>query len=382
MSNPPVYSAKPSFSDEDIEYILSETPAILRGQLTMGKWVHKLEELAAQMAGTRYAVASHSCTSALEIGLKSLGIGPGDEVIIPPQTFVGTANAVLNVGARPIFVDIDANTHCLAPASVEANITPQTRAMIIVHYGGLITPHIDELLTLCEHHNLKLVEDAAHAHGAMKNGQAAGSIGDVGAFSYYATKVLTSGGEGGMLTTDDPAIYKLARTYQARGQDLGVTDEEIFILPGNNVHLTEFSALCGVTQHGHLEAFLERRLQVAEIYSQFLEATLPVIDFQRRPPDTRHAYWKFTVNLPPGISRPNFQAHLKEEYNVSVNWSYFPPIHLQPVFKRMFGTHEGQCPVAEDICSRCLSLPMYSMLTSSEAEYVCESFEAVYHALA
>lgn len=382
MSRPPIYSAKPCFSDEDITFILSEVPAILRGQLTMGRWVRQLEELATQMAGTRYAVATNSCTAALEIGLKSMGIGPDDEVIVPVQTFVATANAVRNVGARPVFADIDAGTHCISPESLERNITSLTRAVIVVHYGGLITPHIDDLLALCEQHKLKLLEDAAHAHGAAKGERAAGSIGHAGAFSYYATKVLTSGGEGGMLTTNDETIYNLARIYQARGQDPKVIDEEIFILPGHNVRMTEFAALCGVTQHWHLKEFLERRRQIAHIYAEHLDSYLPEIEFQRCPPDTRHAYWKFTVNLPAYISRREFQALMKDKCNISVNWSYFPPIHLQPVFKDLYGTYEGQCPVAEDVCARCLNLPMYSMLTSSDAEYVCGALKSVYHELA
>lgn len=382
MTRPPIYSAKPAFSDEDIQFILDEVPAILRGQLSMGRWVRRLEELAAQMAATRFAVATHSCTSALEIGLKSMGIGPGDEVIVPVQTFAATPNAVRNVGARPMFADICSDTHCLSPDSLEHNITPQTRAVILVHYGGLITPHIDSLLDLCEKNGLELLEDAAHAHGAAKGGRAAGSIGHVGAFSYYSTKVLTAGGEGGMLTTNDEAVFDLARTHQARGQDLSITDEEIFILPGHNVRMTEFAALCGVTQHGHLQEFLDKRCQIADIYTQFFDSYFPDIELQPRASDTRHAYWKFTINLPAGISRTQIQARLKDRFNIAVNWSYFPPVHLQPVFQQLYGGREGQCPVAEDVCARCLSLPMYSTLTPSDAEYVCDAFKVVFDALA
>jgi dTDP-4-amino-4,6-dideoxygalactose transaminase len=130
-----------------------------------------------------------------------------------------------------------------------------------------------------------------------------------------------------------------------------------------------------------LAEFLERRRQVAETYAPFFEKRLPEIEFQRCPPNTRHAYWKFTINLPREVDRVKLQARLREEYNISVNWSYFPPIHLQPVFQRLYGTRAGQCPVAEDVCRRCLSLPMYSHLSLSDAEYVCDAFETVYKSL-
>lgn len=372
----PITSAKPWFSDEDILEIQQEVPKILRGQLAMGDWVRRFEEAAAAMAGTAYAVACHSCTAGLEIALKSVGIGAGDEVIVPAQTYFATAMAVRNVGAKPVFGDVESGTHCLSPESVEKLISPRTKGVLLVHYGGLITPRLEEILRLCERHHLKLVEDAAHAHGAARRGRAAGSLGAAASFSYYATKVLTTG-EGGVVTTNDEKVYRLARMYQARGMDLARPEEELFVLPGHNVRMTEFAALCGVVQHRRLEEFLDRREQVAGVYARFFESRRPEIEFQRRPPETRHSYWKFTLNLPKGIDRAVVQKRLKEEWNVTVNWSYFPPVHLQPVFRELYGTQEGQCPVAEDICARCLNLPMHVRLTTADAEIVCEAFETV-----
>ena len=379
-SRSPITSARPWFSDEDIREIQQEVPKILRGQLAMGDWVRRLEESAAAMAGTTYAVACHSCTAGLEIALKSLGIGPGDEVIVPAQTYIATAMAVRNVGAVPVFGDIESDTHCLAPKAAEALLGPRTRAVLLVHYGGLISPRLDELLKLCERHGLALVEDAAHAHGAARRDRPAGSLGKAASFSYYATKVLTTG-EGGMVTTNEEQVYRLARMYQARGMDLSCPEDELFVLPGHNVRMTEFAALCGVVQHRHLEEFLTRRREIAEVYTRFFESRYPEIEFQRCPPDTRHSDWKFTLNVPKRIDRRILQARLKQEWNVFVNWSYFPPVHLQPVFRELYGTREGQCPVAEDVCARCLNLPMHVRLTTTDAETVCEAFEAVYQSL-
>lgn len=347
----------------------------------MGDWVHRFEEAAARMAGTAYAVACHSCTAGLEIALKSLRIAPGDEVIVPPQTYIATAMAIRNVGAKPVFGDIESGTHCLSPESVKGLCGPRTRAVLLVHYGGLISPRLDELVTLCQRNGLNLVEDAAHAHGAEHRGRRAGSLGEAAAFSYYATKILTTG-EGGVVTTNDEQVYRLARIYQARGMDISRPDEEWFILPGHNVRMTEFAALCGVIQHRRLEGFLDKRRQVAEVYAHFFESRHPEIEFQRCPEGSRHAYWKFTVNLPKGIDRLAVQTRLKQEWNVAVNWSYFPPIHLQPVFRNLYGTREGMCPVAEDVCARCLNLPMHVRLEVADAEYVCEAFDSVYKELA
>lgn len=380
ISRPLITSAKPWFSDEDILEIQQEVPKILRGQLAMGDWVRRLEEAAAAMAGTAYAIACHSCTAGLEIALKSLEVGPGDEVIVPAQTYIATAMAVRNVGAVPVFGDIESGTHCLSPESVEALLSPRTRAVLLVHYGGLISPALEDLLQLCGRHHLKLVEDAAHAHGAVRQGRPAGSLGAAAAFSYYATKVLTTG-EGGMVTTNDEKVHRLARMYQARGMDLTRPDEELFLLPGHNVRMTEFAALCGVVQHRRLEEFLERRREIAQVYDRFFESRHPEIEFQRCPPATRHAYWKFTLNLPKGVDRAAMQTRLKQKWNISVNWSYSPPVHLQPVFRDLYGTREGQCPVAEEVCARCLNLPMHVRLTTADAEVVCEAFESVYRGL-
>jgi len=178
-----ITTARPWFSDADIDFIISKIPDILRGQLTMGKWVHAFEERMAGMAGTRYAVATNSCTAALEIALKSLGIGSGDEVLVPAQTFAATAAAVQNVGATPIFCDVCSYTLCLDPKDAIGRITQHTRAIILVHFAGLITPDLPEIEKLCRDYKLHLIEDAAHAQGAVKGKRPAGSIGIFGAFS-------------------------------------------------------------------------------------------------------------------------------------------------------------------------------------------------------
>jgi len=368
-----ITTARPWFSDTDIDFITSKIPDILRGQLTMGKWVHALEEKMANMAGTRYALATNSCTSALEIALKSLGIGSGDEVLVPAQTFTATAAAVENVGATPVFCDICSHTLCLDPKDALERITQHTRAIILVHFAGLITPDLPEIEKLCRDNKLHLIEDAAHAHGAVKGKRPAGSIGSFGAFSYYATKVLTTGGEGGGLTTNDESLYKIAKSYQYRGQDLDVQEEEVFIHIGRNVRMMDFAALCGVKQHERLDEFIRCRNKIADRYNAFINSEMPECEIQICPTDTRHAFWKHVFILPQGKSRQQLKQLMYEKYGLPLNWSYYPPVHLQPVFQKMYGTYQGMLPVAERICAQCVNLPMNVLLTDEDVEYICES---------
>lgn len=371
-------SAKPFFPDEDIAFILENTPAILRGQMTMGKWVVELERVMAEMAGTRFALVAHTCTAAMEIALKSLGIGHGDEVLVPVQTFMATATAVRNVGATPVFCDIRSSTHCLDPEDAARRITPRTRAIILVHYGGLITPDLPAIEALCQEHHLSLIEDAAHAHGARKGKRNAGGIGTFGCFSYYATKVLTTGGEGGGLATGDERLFRIAKCYQYRGQDLSIEEEQIFIRPGHNVRMTEFQALCGVVQHRRLEEFVSLRNKIAAKYDAVLQQEAPECELIAVPEDTVHSYWKHTFNLPADVSRMQLQDKMKERFGVPIAWSYDPPIHLQPVFRELYGTTDGMLPVAEDVTMRLVNFPMHVCMSDQDVERVLDAFVACY----
>ncbi len=375
-----INSAQHYFAPEDIDYITAQVPEILRTRLTQGQRVKAFEAAARAAIGSRYAVAANTCTSALEMTMRALGIGPGDEVIVPPQTFIATAFAVVHSGATPIFADIRKETHCLDPEDVARRITPNTKAVILVHMAGLITPDLPALQDLCRRHSLALIEDAAHAHGASKGGKMAGTLGTAGCFSYYATKVIAAG-EGGIISTDDDALHETLRSYQWRGQDLSVKDEEVFIYAGRNVRMTEFSALCGIVQYQRLEEFVARRNRVAEIYTARLREALPEVVPVAVPEDTRHSYWKYIVNLPERVSRRELQRHMKARYDLPINWSYYPPVHLMPVFRTLYGFTEGHLPVAEQVLQHNVNLPMHAALSDDDAEYVMDTFIEGYKAL-
>jgi len=369
-----ITTAKPVFSSGDIKFIQEQIPDILNGQLTMGPWCRKFEDCIKEISNTKYAVVFNACTSALEVGLQSLKIG-ADEVIVPAQTFIATAAAVKNIGATPVVCDIDPDTMCISPESLLAKITPNTRAVILVHFAGLITPDLEEIRSICSDRDIYLIEDAAHAYGARVNEQPAGSLGIFGAFSFYATKTVTSGGEGGALVTNDPKLYELARSYQSRGQDLRITDEEVFCRSGRNVHMTEMSALCGVVQHSHINQFISARNSIAGMYNAFIERAMPECRTQVAPANTVHSYWKHVLVLPEGKSRLRLKELLASR-GVPINWSYYPPVHKQPVFDTGV-----TLPVAERICKQSVNLPMSAVLTVDQVEYVCSALYDCYQKL-
>ena len=260
--------ADPSFSEKDKEFIMDGVDKILSGQLSMGENVRLFENEFSEMTGSRYSVAMNSCTSTLEVALKSFDVGKGDEVIVPIQTFIATGMAVHLVGAKPIFCNINKKDFCLDLKSIENCITKRTKGIILVHFAGLISEDIFKIQELCKSHNIFMIEDAAHAPGAEIDNKRSGTIGDVGCFSFFPTKVLTAG-EGGMFTTDNNDLADYARSQQNRGRDLKAEREE-YKYPGRNIRMTEMTALTGRAQLRNLEKYLANRRMIANIYKKNL----------------------------------------------------------------------------------------------------------------
>ena len=251
-------AARIYFPEEDRKEILEQIEGILgSGQLTLGKYGKEFEQRFAEYAGTKYAVAVNSGTSALEIILRALDV-EGSSVVVPTNTFFATPASVIHAGGRVIFADIAGNL-CLDPESLRQKIQKDTRAVIIVHIGGLVPPEIAEIQEICREHGLALIEDAAHAHGSTLDGKKAGSFGAGAAFSFYPTKVMTSG-EGGMITTDDENIYQRALVFRDQGKAgfLGNIHTEM----GYNWRMSEIHAVIGLSQFARLEEFIADRLMV------------------------------------------------------------------------------------------------------------------------
>jgi perosamine synthetase len=358
-----VEMADPFFDEADRARIRAGVEEILSGALSMGPNVKAFESEFARLHGVKHAIAVNSCTSALEIALAGMGLKPGDEVIVPPLTFVATGMAVHLAGGRPVFVDVAEDTLCLDPRAVRASIGPRTRGVIIVHFAGLIAPDVDELARFLRARGLFLIEDAAHAPGARRAGRAAGTRGDAGCFSFFPTKVMTAG-EGGMLTTDDDHLAAVARSLQHRGRDMGSSKEQ-YLLAGRNVRMTELAALVGRVQLARLPERLAERRRVVDSYKAALageaRARLVVAD----EPEASSC-WKLPVILAPGADRARVIDALKDE-GIAADPGYSPALHLQPVFRRLYGTAEGLLPRSESLMARVLCLPCHPRVTADDA---------------
>jgi len=354
---------------EDRAWILSRIDECLQsGRLTLGPNGAALEEAFAALCQVRYAVAVNSGTSALEIILRAVGV-EGREVIVPTNTFYATAGAVLHAGGRIRFADCEPESFALDPESLRGALGSQTAAVIVVHIGGIITPRINEIRALCDAAGVPLVEDAAHAHGCQWNGKAAGSFGKAAAFSFYPTKVITSG-EGGMLVTDDEQIYREALIYRDQGKEGFTTN--FHVRPGYNWRMSEPHAVIGLAQLRRLDEFIERRAAIAAVYDDGLRALAPRLTPVMPPAGSRCNYYKY-IALLSGVDRAALKKVLREEFDVGLSGEvYDTPCHRQPVFETWAG---GSFPKADDLCAHHVCLPVSAKMSTEDARYVLDSLE-------
>ncbi|MGD8506137.1 MAG: DegT/DnrJ/EryC1/StrS family aminotransferase [Candidatus Bathyarchaeota archaeon] len=368
---PPV---KPYFPEEDVELIQGEVKKILNsGMLTLWEYTRQFETAFAKLCGVKHAVAVNSGTSALEIALRTTGLKPSDEVLIPTNTFSATAAVVVLVGAKPVFTDIDKESLCLDSGNVKKNLSNKTKGVIAVHIGGLVCPEINEIRELCNDHSLFLIEDAAHAQGSTLNQKSAGSFGDAGCFSFYPTKVITTG-EGGMITTSRDEIAERAKVLRDQGKES--FNSNTIIEVGYNWRIDEISAAIGLTQVRRLPEFIKNRKKIADFYNKEI-SKIGGIKSQEIPKSAVTNYYKYIAFLLPEISRDRFKEELRERGVRPSGEVYWPPLHMQPVYKRLLGAKEGDFPAAEDVCQRMLCLPIYSQMSMEEAKYVIEKVEEV-----
>ncbi|NQT30408.1 MAG: DegT/DnrJ/EryC1/StrS family aminotransferase [Candidatus Saganbacteria bacterium] len=363
-----VLAAKPYFSPEDIENILSDIKQCLEaGSLTFGPFVRKFEKMFAEYIGVKNAIAVNSGTSALEIALRYFNI-KDREVIVPTNSFVASANTVIYAGGKPVLADIKSDTLDLDPEDVLRKITDKTKGVMVVHLAGLICPEMRELKKICEDRGLFLIEDAAQAQGATFDGKKAGSLSDVGCFSFFPTKVMTTG-EGGMITTDNDEVADLARSLRHHGRE-GVLHTRL----GYNWRMSDINAVLGIYQLKRLEEFVKERNRIAKRYNQGLEAIKAVEPFSV-PPNIRHCYYKYPVLLKGELYASELQKILQEKYDIATATLYQPPIHLQPLYRNLFGYKEGDLPGAEEVLKRELCLPLFVGIIEDEIDYVLEALE-------
>jgi perosamine synthetase len=365
--NKKITMADPHFDSIDRERIHREVDNILDAALSMGPNVVAFQKEFAEKMNVRHAIAMNSCTSTLEAALLAHQI-KGKEVIVPSQTFVATGMAVHLSGGTPVFAEISPETMCLDIDDVKSKITQNTAGIVIVHMTGIVTPNIMKFKNFCEENNLFLIEDAAHSPGAILNDQYAGTIGDVGCFSFFPSKVMTSG-EGGMLVTNDDAIARFAKSYQNRGRDMS-SKVEIYTMPGRNVRMTEMSALLGRIQLEKLDDFLKKRRALAKIYQKELFGVDGINVLI--PEDLKSSsFWKVPIILNSEIDRSVLTQHMLSN-GITVDWAYNPPLHLQPVFMDLYQTFQGQLPITESCLARHICLPCHPRMAEKDAFYVAQ----------
>ncbi|WP_168192658.1 DegT/DnrJ/EryC1/StrS family aminotransferase [Undibacter mobilis] len=353
--------AQPYFPDEDRAEIMAAVEDILvSGSMTQGPYLKRFEAAAAEMAGTRYALGVNSGGTALEIALEAVNV-KGKDVIVPTETFVATANSVVRAGGRPIFADLRLNDLAISESTIAAVKTPNTAAVIIVHMFGLMSSEIAAIQDYCRKEGLVLIEDAAHAHGASFCGRPAGSLGQIGCFSYYATKVLTTG-EGGVITTSDDRLAEQVRRIRDHGRQTGGS---VFDYAGNNFRLAEIPAAIGVVQQRRLAEIVAHRRRIAAVYRNILH-NAPYMYLVDPVPHDEHSYWRYAILLDKGIDRQTVQRVLLDQINARVTWMYEPLCHQQPLYAHQ-AENAVSLPVAESVVGRLINLPTHSYIDEQGA---------------
>ena len=360
--------AKITFSEADRAVILKRIDECLAsGQLTLGNYGRQLEEYLAQYIGVDHAVTVNSGTSALEIPLRILDVA-GGEVILPTNTFFATALAVLHAGGRVRFADIDPTTFGLDIDQLEDLVNARTRGIIAVHIGGIISPRMAELQAFCAQRDLFFLEDAAHALGSTLNGQQAGTFGDAASFSFYPTKIVTSG-EGGVLVTNSEGIDAEARLYRDQGKASFTAN--VHGRMGYNWRLSEPHAIIGLSHCQRLAEFVAERQDIAGRYDAALESIEGVQALQV-PQECSSNYYKYIALLEDGIDRDALKKNMREEFGVGLSGEvYERPVHLQPYFENEY--REGYLPRAERLCRQHICLPVYQGMSQAETQLVTES---------
>ena len=328
-----------------------------------GKYINLFEQEFSRKVGCAHGIANISGTAALHLIMAALGLGPGDEVILPTFTMIATAYAVSYTGARPVFVDSERRTWNMDISQIEAKITDRTKAIIVVHtYGHPVD--MDPVLEIARRHNLYVVEDAAEAHGAEYKGRLAGSLGDAAAFSFYANKIITTG-EGGMVTTNNAELAETVRTLR----DHAFSKERHFWHKyiGYSFRMTNLQAAVGLAQVEQMDGFVARRRKNAALYSSLLQ-DVPGLSLPVEEPWARSVYWMYSLLVEDefGLTRDELRRCLAEQ-GIETR-TFFIPMHLQPIYYADY--RDEHCPVAEELCQRGLYLPSASSLTEQEIAFV------------
>jgi perosamine synthetase len=374
-------------------YGVEEREALLEvlsaGAPSCGAAVKRFEEAFAEFCGAEYGLGVTSATTGLQLAMIAAGVGPGDEVITTPISWISTANAAAALGAKVVFADVDPGTLNLDPASVAEKITDKTKVILPVHLYGQCCD-MDALNALAEPRGIVVVEDAAHAAGAEYKGRKAGALGDIGVFSFHQQKNMVTLGEGGMVTTSNRKLYErmlsyrslCCLTYDPKGKYLPI-DETVhpmgkrywyldFDEIGFNYRMTDAQAAVGLVQLGKLDSFNARRIEIAKKYTCGLR-NIPGLMLPHVQPECKHVYHVYALLMEPEfrLNKEDFMWELYTEKKIKV-WSHYMPIHLTTAYRKL-GHGPGECPIAEELFGKYVSLPIHPRMTEDAIQYVIRS---------
>jgi len=358
--------AKPVFDEEMKQAALD---ALENDRYTKGENVFKFEEEFARYIGVKYSVSTNSGTAALHIAFTALGLKPGDEVVTTPLSFIATANSVIHAGGVPKFADIRFEDYNIDPALVKEAISERTRGLLPVHLFGY-PADIEAMREVCDSRGISLVEDACQAHGAIFKGRKVGGLGDVGCFSFYPSKNLWVPGDGGMATTDDEDIARA----MAKLADCGRVSHYEHDMVGYTYRLSSVNAAVGRIQLRRLDELNVRRRDLADEYRDMLGEIAEIQLPPRGNSEIQPVYHQFVLLAK---HRDELKEWL-EKYGVQCGVHYPIPIHLQPVYRKLYGYREGEFPLSEEFSKKCLSIPIHPFLEDADVTYICEQIEFFY----
>jgi perosamine synthetase len=363
--------SQPVLAEIESRYV---NDALQKGAISgfFGEYITRFEESFAEYCGCQYGVSTTSGTTALHLAMLSLSIGPGDEVLVSTLTNMATFFAVLYQGARPVPIDIEGDTWNINPSLLEAKITPRTKAIVVVHLFGHPVD-MDPIMDVARKHGLRVVEDCAQAHGATYKGKKVGGIGDIGCFSFYANKVITTG-EGGMITLNDRVLAEKARSLKSLA--FGVTNKFMHVDVGYNYRMTNVQAALGCAQMERIESIIESKRNVAKLYSERLK-DIPSLQLPVEKAYARNVYWMYHIALlgRHAMQRSEIMAKLRER-GIETREGFIP-YNMQEFAIHHGSVVPGECPIANDYAHRCLYLPSSPLITRKELDYVSDSLKQI-----
>lgn len=376
--------SRPDITEKEIEAILA---VIKTPYLSLGPKHREFEETIAEYIGVKYAVSVSSGTAGLHLAIRALGIKDGDEVITTPFSFISSSNVMLFERARPVFVDIDPRTLNIDPQNIEKffesrydfdgeilknrQTRAKVKAILPVHIFGQPCD-MDRIMQIAERYNLKVVEDVCEAMGAEYKGKKVGTFGEASVFAFYANKQITTG-EGGMIVSNDEKIAKLCRSMRNQGRD----ESSAWLVHrrlGYNYRLDEMSAALGIAQMRRIKEILLARKKIADVYNERLK-DLKDIEIPYISLSVKMSWFVYVIRIKEKINRDKVIEHLQKK-GIECR-AYFPPIHLQPFYRKMFGFKEGDFPITEKVSKSTIALPFYNNLAEKQVDYVCENLKEI-----